>query len=124
MLHFFGIFHSKWLLELACTSSQNCPKHLALFLDELSSVFLHRNDDRRNNQTKVNRPFLIWLLNLITEHFEKNFIVEEMPAATAHFQLQVMRSLNKEEEMSVTEGQETAMIAINVAGTTLNSCPK
>lgn len=97
---------------------------MALFLDELSSVFLHRNDDRRNSQTTVNKPFLIWLLNLITEHFEKNFIVEEKPAATSHFDLEIMRSLNKEEEMTVTEDQDTAMIAINVAGATLKSSPE
>lgn len=87
-------------------------------------MFLQRNDDRRNSRTAVNKPFLIWLLTLITEYFESNFVVEEVPATSSHFDLEMMRALNKADEISVTEDQESAMIAINVAGATLNPSPK
>lgn len=93
---------------------------MALFFDELSSVFLQRNDDRKNK--KINKPFLIWLLNLITEYFENNFVVEEVPETTSNFNLQIMRSLN---DIIVQEPRgEEISIAINIAGTLLSSDPK
>lgn len=51
-------------------------------------------------------------------------MVEEVPATSSHFDLEMMRALNKADEISVTEDQESAMIAINVAGATLNPSPK
>lgn len=93
---------------------------MALFFDELSSVFLQRNDDRENK--KINKPFLIWLLNLITEYFESNFVVEEPPETTSNFNLQIMRSLN-DVIVQEPEGEEVA-IAINIAGALLNANPK
>lgn len=93
---------------------------MALFFDELSSVFLQRNDDRENK--KINKPFLIWLLNLITEYFEGNFVVDEVPETTSNFNLQIMRSLN-DVIVQEPEGEDVA-IAINIAGALLNANPK
>lgn len=72
----------------------------------------------------MNKPFLIWLLTLITEYFEGNFVVEEVPATSSHFDLEIMRALNSVEEVSLAENEESAMIAINVAGASLNPSPK
>lgn len=103
---------------MAITSAQSCPQHLALFFDELASVFIVRNKERMNHQ--INRPFLAWLMTLVTEYFESNFVVDELPASSAQWELQMIRALNTEEEMRQTESDNTATIAINVAGTLLN----
>lgn len=104
--------------ELAITSAQSCPHHLALFFDELASVFVMRNKERRDYQ--INKPFLMWLMNLVTTYFEENFVVTEVPAASAQWDLQMIRVINSEEEMQHTESETSTKIAINIAGTLLN----
>lgn len=103
---------------MTITSSQHCANHLALFFDELSSVFQQRNDERKKQQ--VNKPFLIWLTNLITGYFESSFIVDELPASSANVDLEIMYALNKAEEFSKSESETNSLIAINVTEAVLN----
>lgn len=103
---------------MAITSSQSCPQHLALFFDELASVFVVRNKERSNY--KINGPFLAWLINLISTYFESNFVTSELPAAAAHWDLQMIRVLNTNEELQETETESILSIAINIAGAVLN----
>lgn len=109
-------------LELAITSSQHCPNHLALFFDELSSVFLHRNSERKDQQ--VNKPFLIWLTNLVSTYFECNFVVDELPASSSVIELQILYALNTADEIQRSETESSALIALNVAETVLNPSAK
>lgn len=104
--------------DLAITSAQSCPQHLALFFDELATVFIVRNKERFDYQ--INKPFLAWLMTLISEYFETNFVVDELPASSAQWELQMIRALNTEDEMMQTESDSTTTIAINIAGTLLN----
>lgn len=104
--------------ELAITSSQSCPQHLALFFDELASVFVVRNKERLDYQ--INAPFLSWLINLITGYFESNFIVDELPPASAQWDLHIIRALNTEDELKQTDSPTIATIGVNIAGTVLN----
>lgn len=103
---------------MAITSSQSCPQHLALFFDELAGVFIVRNKERFDYQ--INKPFLAWLITLVTEYFESNFVVDELPAASAQWQLQMIRALNTDDEIMQTDTDTTVTIAINIAGTLLN----
>lgn len=104
--------------DLAITSAQSCPKHLALFFDELASVFVTRNKERLDYQ--INGPFLTWLMTLISEYFEMNFVVVELPATSAQWQLDILCALNTQEEIQNTESESVTPIAINIAGTLLN----
>lgn len=81
-------------------------------------MFVERNKDRSGYQ--INGPFLTWLMTLITEYFEMNFVVVELPAASAQWQLEIMRALNTKEESQVTETEAATPIAVNIAGTVLN----
>lgn len=103
---------------MAITSAQSCPKHLALFFDELASVFVVRNKERTGYQ--INGPFLTWLMTLISEYFEENFIVSELPPVSAQWQLDIIRALNKPDETQNTETGSAAFIALNIAGTVLS----
>lgn len=103
---------------MAITSAQSCPQHLALFFDELASVFVVRNKERMNYQ--MNKPFLIWLMNLVTGYFENNFIIDKPPATSAQWDLQIIRALNTDEEIEQTETETKITIAIDIAGTLLN----
>lgn len=111
---------------MAITSAQSSPEQLALFFDELASVFVERNIERKDRQ--VNLPFLIWLCNLITGYFLSNFIVEEVPAGSAMLNLQLMRALNTDSELehSNEDGvrESGQQIAINIAGAVLDSSSK
>lgn len=103
---------------MAITSAQSCPKHLALFFDEFASIFIERNAERKDY--RINGPFLSWLMTMITELFMKNFVADELPAASAQWQLEILRALNSEEEELLTETDTAQPIAINIAGTLLN----
>lgn len=105
-------------IELAIISSQSCPHHLALFFDELASVFVDRTKQRFDYN--LNKPFLTWLVNLITSYFEESFVASELPSASAQWDLAMLRSLNTEEELTNTETNTTIMIGINIAGQLLN----
>lgn len=107
---------------MAITSSQSCPQHLALFFDELASVFVVRNQERLHHQ--INRPFLTWLIGLVTGYFENNFIIDESPPSSAQWDLQIIRALNTDEELEQTDTDTKATIAVDIAGTLLNSSGK
>lgn len=104
--------------DFAITSAQSCPKHLALFFDELASIFIERSKERSGYQ--INGPFLRWLMTLISEYFEKNFVVDQLPDVSSQWQLEIIRALNTQEEKQQTETESFIPIAINVAGTVLN----
>lgn len=106
--------------DLAITSAQSCPKHLALFFDELASVFVLREHNKDRMGYQINGPFLSWLMTLITEYFESNFVVSDLPASSAQWQLAMIRALNTQEEIQDTETSAATPIAINIAGTLLN----
>lgn len=117
-----GKFKINVILEMSIASSKYCANHLALFFDELSSVFLQRNDERKNQH--INKPFLIWLTNLITGYFENSFIVDELPAISANIDVEIMYSLNTAEEVNRSESEPNSLIAINVTGSVLNPSAK
>lgn len=108
--------------EMAITSCNYCSNHLALFFDELSSVFLQRNDERKNQQ--INRPFLIWFINIITGYFQNSFIVDELPASSANIDLEIMYALNTAEEVNKSDSDPNSLIAINITGAVLNPSAK
>lgn len=118
----FGFCH---LTELLLTSAQHCPHHLALACDELSSVFLLRNRSSRTDAHHINKPFLIWLNDLIGNYFECHFVVDQLPESSSSLPLDFLRSLNRPEdfESAYTEG-EPPMISINIAGCLLNPSAK
>lgn len=103
---------------MAITSAQSCPQHLALFFDELAGVFVVRNKER--SEFQVNRPFSMWLMNLVTDYFQTSFVVDTVPASSVQWDLQMIRVLNSNEEMEQTDTETIKSIAIDIAGTLLN----
>lgn len=97
---------------LTITSSESCPNHMALFFDELSSVFIVRNAERL--EYRINKPFLTWIISLITGYFEDNFVVDELPPSSAQWDFQMLRDIK-------TNRDTESICAINIAGTLLNS---
>lgn len=97
---------------LTITSSESCPNHMALFFDELASVFVVRNEERL--EYRINKPFLTWLISMITGYFEDSFVVDELPPSSAEWNFQMLRDIKIDQETDT-------MCAINIAGTLLNS---
>lgn len=91
---------------------------MALFFDELASVFIDRSKQRTGYE--INGPFLVWLTTLITGYYETNFVVVALPDTSSQWQLQIMRALNTDEEIQNTETETATPIALNIAGTLLN----
>lgn len=65
-------------------------------------------------------PFLIWLSDSITNHFQNYFVVDDLPEHPSTVPLEFARALNRREEMS---SDETG-IAIDIAGKVFNSSSK
>lgn len=62
------------------SSTTQSPELLALFYDELATVcFNVGQEDGRGPKLFWDKSFLIWLCELITYHFQNNFIVEDTP---------------------------------------------
>lgn len=59
-------------------------------------------------------------MNLVTGYFENSFVIDQMPASSAQWNLQFIRALNTVEEMQQTETDASVTIAVDIAGTLLN----
>lgn len=93
---------------------------MALSFDELAAMFLARNKHVSESgallaTSTINRPFLNWLGDLITQYFQENFVVDEDKVQTteAGLQLECSNSLNND-----------CSIAINISGSVLKPSAK
>lgn len=53
-----------------------CPESLALFFDELATVFTLGYSSR---PFTLDRPFIIYLTEHFTFHFQNHFVAESLP---------------------------------------------
>lgn len=84
-----------------------------------------RNRGSRSDTHQINKPFLIWLNDLIGQQFENNFVIDNIPESSSTLPLDLMRSLNRTEEFeSVNTEGEPPTISINIAGCVLNPSAK
>lgn len=107
------------------TSTLNCPYHLALVFDELSSIFQTRNKKFRNVQNlRLNHHFLIWICDLVTLNFEEHF-ADECSAEWPALQFDTFYALNAvDAESEEQEPDQQPNIAINIAGSCLKTTSK
>lgn len=65
-------------LERIHSSTLHSPDLLALFYDELSIVCSAGGADRANG-LQLDKPFIIWLCELMTYYFQNSFVAEHQP---------------------------------------------
>lgn len=107
ILHYFEI-------ELIFASTLHHPDLLALFYDELSSIIAHKNK-QKDRTFKCNKIFSNWLLNIITQIFESNFVVEQLPTILNNL-------LNVQFKYCINLADECENeIGINITGCVMNS---
>lgn len=95
------------LLQLTYTASSNLPILKALYYDELSSMLISAN--------KLDRYFVGWLFETITQHFQDVFITETLTNNTIDgITLTSQYCINATEEME-------ADININIASLTMST---
>lgn len=113
ILYHYAIYFA----DLLITSSLNCPNHLALSFDELAAMFLARNkhiSELGASAPIVNRPFLNWLCDLITQYFQENFVIDEKSMTVAGLRLECLYELYSLDEVE-TETDGKVSIAINIS---------
>lgn len=98
-------------INLMLLSSANGPENISLCYDELSAALSPR---MLNNKTHkfIDRPFLGWLCDYVTNEFQSGFVIDEIPQIDG-LELDRKFNLNTEEE---SQNVEVASIAINIAG--------
>ncbi|XP_059049077.1 Fanconi anemia group D2 protein [Achroia grisella] len=93
------------IIELVSRSTRQFPDMIAFFYDELSKIV--------EEATHINKQFLLWLTEAVTNDLQQNFIVENIePERIGELKLSFQYCLNAESEMD-------EVIAINIAGLAL-----
>lgn len=62
----------------------------------------------------VNRPFLNWLCDFITQDFQNNFVIDGKSMIVAGLRLECFYGLNSSDEEEI-ESEGSASIAINIS---------
>ncbi|KAJ8733797.1 hypothetical protein PYW07_014348 [Mythimna separata] len=95
------------IIELISRSTRQFPDMIAFFYDELSKVIL--------SASFINKNFLSWLTDAVTNDLQQNFIVDTIEVdRVGEIKLAMQYCLNADSEMD-------EMIAVNIAGMTLES---
>lgn len=95
------------MIELISRSTRQFPDMIAFFYDELSQII--------SAATIINKHFLSWLTDAVTNDLQQNFIVDTIETdRIGEIKLSMQYCLNADSEMD-------EVIAINVAGLTLKS---
>ncbi|KAG6447992.1 Fanconi anemia group D2 protein [Manduca sexta] len=93
------------IIELISRSTRQFPDMIAFFYDEMSKVI--------SSASHVNKNFMSWLTDAVTNDLEQNFIVDSMDTQRiCDLELAMQYCINADSEMN-------EMIAINIAGLTL-----
>lgn len=94
------------LIDLTNISSESSPESMGLFYDELASM-LTTNEN-------LDKYFLAWLKDTITNDFQNTFIADNISASINDIPLTVQYSLNSDDEINEP-------ICVNIAEVTLKS---
>ncbi|XP_013148682.1 PREDICTED: Fanconi anemia group D2 protein homolog [Papilio polytes] len=95
------------VIELMNRSTQHFPEMIAFYYDELCSII--------SSVDHINRKFLAWLTDAVTNDLEKNFIVDSIEVERiGEIKLSMQYSL-------LVESDVDQLIAINIAGLALNN---
>ncbi|XP_060810496.1 Fanconi anemia group D2 protein [Amyelois transitella] len=95
------------IIELISRSTRQFPDMIAFFYDELSKVI--------ETASHINKQFLAWLTDAVTNDLQQNFIVDTIEKERiADLKLTMQYCLNAESEMD-------EVIAINIGGLVLQS---
>ncbi|XP_075981266.1 fancd2 [Anticarsia gemmatalis] len=95
------------IIELISCSTRQFPDMIAFFYDELSKVI--------SSASVINKNFLVWLTDAVTNDLQQNFIVDNIETdRIGELKLSMQYCLNAESEMD-------EVIAINIAGLTLQT---
>ncbi|XP_055905389.1 Fanconi anemia group D2 protein [Eupeodes corollae] len=91
-----------------------CPESLALFYDELATV-CSTNYQRNDNLLDLDRPFLIWLCELITYYFQNSFVIEDHPKENLGIAISYQKCINTPEDTNTPTESELVPIAVDIA---------
>ncbi|CAG5036423.1 unnamed protein product [Parnassius apollo] len=95
------------IIELISRSTRQFPELIAFFYDELCTVI--------NSANQINKHFLSWLTDAVTNDLQQNFIVDSIDSERiGELKLSMQYCLNMEGEMD-------EVIAINIAGLALKN---
>lgn len=95
------------IIELISRSTRQFPDMIAFFYDELSEVV--------SSATCINKHFMSWLTDAVTNDLQHNFITDTVPTEkVGQLKLSLQYCLNADSEMD-------EVIAINIAGLALGS---
>ncbi|XP_067618049.1 Fanconi anemia group D2 protein homolog isoform X2 [Eurosta solidaginis] len=99
-------------IMLVESAAVHCPESLALFYDELASSCMCMPSER-DSCTQLDKPYLIWLCDVMTFYFQNSFVAEHSPTNTFGINLTYQKCINTIED--TMDESEVPPIAINIA---------
>ncbi|XP_004536027.1 Fanconi anemia group D2 protein [Ceratitis capitata] len=101
-------------IMLVESAALHCPESLALFYDELASSCMCTPSER-DTCTQLDKPYLIWLCDVMTYYFQNSFVAEHAPSTVLGINLTHQKCINTIEDTANMEESEVPTIAINIA---------
>ncbi|XP_030369940.1 Fanconi anemia group D2 protein isoform X2 [Scaptodrosophila lebanonensis] len=101
------------LLLFTQSSITHSAESLALFYDEMESVFNTRLD--AENGYQLDKLFISWLCELMTHYFQQNFITEHQADSINGIKLDYLKCINQLDESCADTESEVLKIGINIA---------
>ncbi|XP_017471044.1 PREDICTED: Fanconi anemia group D2 protein isoform X2 [Rhagoletis zephyria] len=101
-------------IMLVESSAIHCPESLALFYDEMACS-CRSMPSERDTCTQLDKPYLIWLCDVMTFYFQNSFVAEHSPTNTFGINLTYQKCINTVEDTENMEESEVPSIAINIA---------
>ncbi|XP_068157652.1 Fanconi anemia group D2 protein homolog isoform X2 [Drosophila tropicalis] len=102
------------LIIITQSSIINNAELMALFFEELASVFYDRctNND---NSCHLDKDLVIWLCEVMTFRFQSIFVTEDVPDTIKGIQLEYQKNINELDDSNIETETEVLKIGINIS---------
>ncbi|XP_017048859.1 Fanconi anemia group D2 protein [Drosophila ficusphila] len=95
------------------SSIGNSAKSLALFYEELATVFNQRYDG--NTVCDLEYQFLAWACDLVTFRFQASFVTEDIPETIKGIKLEYQLNINELDDTNANTESDVLSIGINIS---------
>ncbi|EDV48341.1 Fanconi anemia group D2 protein [Drosophila erecta] len=95
------------------SSIGNSTESLALFFEELASVFNQRNEGTTG--CDLDYQFIAWVCDLVTFRFQASFVTEDVPETLKGIKLEYQLNINELDDTNVNTESDVLNIGINIS---------
>ncbi|XP_017119014.1 Fanconi anemia group D2 protein [Drosophila elegans] len=95
------------------SSIANSAESLALFYEELATVFNQRYDE--TSACDLDHHFIAWACDIVTIRFQTSFVTEDVPETIKGIKLEYQMNINELDDSNVNTESDVLSIGINIS---------